>query len=86
VAVYFKGKRVNDISKNRLSVDQLIGRRVRDLRTATNKLTDDVAAYARMSVVDYARAEKGERGFRAIELFSVAKCLGIHMKDIISEI
>lgn len=77
---------MNYISKNCLSVDQIIGCRVRDLRTAANKLTADVAAYARMSVVDYARAEKGERRFRAIELFGIAQCLGIRMRDIVSGI
>lgn len=69
-----------------LGLDAAVGRRVRDLRMAANKPKADVAARSQMSLTDYAMSERGERRFRAVELFGIAKCLDVRMKDIMSGI
>ncbi|AGK59899.1 hypothetical protein HYPDE_41153 [Hyphomicrobium denitrificans 1NES1] len=77
---------MNRLSKEILETDTAVGRRVRDLRMAANKPKADVAAHSQMSLADYAMSERGERRFRAIELFGIAKCLDVRMKDIMSGI
>lgn len=77
---------MNRLSKEILEMDTAVGRRVRDLRVAANKPKADVAAHSQMSLTDYALSERGERRFRAVELFGIAKCLDVRMKDIMSGI
>lgn len=77
---------MNCLSKERLGIDAAIGRRVRELRIAANKKIEDVATHAQMSADEYIQRERGQRRFRAIELFGVAKCLDVRMRDIMAAI
>lgn len=70
------------LSEKRLGIDAAIGRRVSELRVAADKHVDDVATQTQMSMPEYVQAERGERRFRAVELFGIAKCLGVRMRDI----
>lgn len=73
-------------SQERLGIDAAIGRRVRELRLAADKCVEDVAAKTAIPTAEYVQAERGERRFRAVELFGIAKCLDIRMRDIMAAV
>ena len=45
---------------------------------------EEVATAAEMSVSDYSEGERGARRFHAIELFNIARTLGVDMTDIVT--
>jgi transcriptional regulator with XRE-family HTH domain len=68
-------------SKN---IDASIGRRLRELRIAAKQDAEKVAYAAKMTLADYEAGERGERRFNAVELYDIAKRLGVTFEDIVS--
>jgi transcriptional regulator with XRE-family HTH domain len=65
-------------------IDVAIGNRIRSIRTSVNLTAEQVAASAKMPLSDYSSGERGERRFHALELYWIAKTLGIDLGDIVS--
>jgi transcriptional regulator with XRE-family HTH domain len=70
--------------QNRKNIDEIIGRRVRELRVAAKDDAEKVAYSADMTLADYEASERGERRFSALELYYIAQRLDVRMTDIVS--
>jgi transcriptional regulator with XRE-family HTH domain len=66
------------------NVDEILGERIRELRTASHLPIDEVAKSAKMSASDYEKGERGKRRFSAIEAFDIARTLGIELAELLS--
>lgn len=66
------------------SIDVRIGARIRELREASGLAADEVATSAKMSAEDYRMSELGERRFSAIEMYDIARTLGVSFSEIVS--
>jgi transcriptional regulator with XRE-family HTH domain len=71
-------------SKPGNDIDVAIGDRIRALRTSLKLTVEQVAASVKMPVADYNMGERGERRFHAVELYWIAKTLGVGLDDIVS--
>ena len=66
------------------SIDEILGERIRELRTASHLSIDDVSKSAKMSASDYEMGERGKRRFSAIEAFDIARTLGVELSELLS--
>jgi len=66
------------------NVDEILGERIRELRTSSHLSIDEVAKSAKMSASDYEMGERGKRRFSAIEAFDIARTLGIELAELLS--
>ena len=73
-----------EIRKQAKNVDLAIGGRIRTIRISSKLSADELARAANMSLSDYSIGERGERQFHALELFDIAKTLGVDLRDIVS--
>jgi transcriptional regulator with XRE-family HTH domain len=69
---------------NKKNIDEIIGRRVRELRVAAKDDAEKVAYSAGITLGEYEASERGERRFAAIELYYIAQRLGVRFEDIFS--
>lgn len=65
------------------NTDVLIGARVRELRTNYKASPTDVAASLKLSLDEYEKGERGERRFNAVEIYYIARTLGVEFVDIV---
>jgi hypothetical protein len=79
-----EGTRMVGPRKPPKDVDVLIGARICALRSARGMTVDEAASAAEMSVSDYVKGESGARRFHALELFNIARTLGVDMADIVT--
>ncbi|WP_092862612.1 helix-turn-helix domain-containing protein [Hyphomicrobium facile] len=66
------------------SIDEILGARIRELRTEARLSLEEVAKSAKMSVSDYSMGEQGLRRFSAAETLDIARSLGIELTELLS--
>jgi hypothetical protein len=72
------------VVENEKSLDEIIGKRVRELRVAAKGNAEKVAYSADMKLEDYEAGERGERRFSALELYYIAQRLDVRITDLVS--
>jgi transcriptional regulator with XRE-family HTH domain len=74
------------VVEHKKNLDEVLGKRVRELRVAAKEDAEKVAYSAGMTLEAYEASERGERRFRAVELYHIAHRLDVRMQDIASAI
>jgi hypothetical protein len=72
------------VVEHKKNLDEVLGKRVRELRVAAKEDAERVIYSAGMALEAYEASERGERRFRVIELYYIAQRLDVRMQDIVS--